>query len=175
MFCPVCKKELEKMEVGGVVVDVCRGGCGGIWFDHFELMKFDEPHELAGEALLNIERDESIIIDYEKRRVCPRCEDIVMMRHFFSVKREVEIDECPRCGGFWLDAGELSKIRSLFISEEERRAAAERSFSELFDKKLNNMRMESIKQSERAKKISHILRFICPSYYIPGKQDWGAF
>jgi len=24
-------------------------------------------------------------------------------------------------------------------------------------------------------KISNMFRFICPSYYIPGKQDWGAF
>ena len=30
-----------------------------------------------------------------------------MMRHFFSVKRQVEVDECPGCGGFRLDAGKM--------------------------------------------------------------------
>jgi Zn-finger nucleic acid-binding protein len=34
-----------------------------------------------------------------------------MLRRWFSRKREVEIDECPACGGHWLDAGELAKIR----------------------------------------------------------------
>ena len=29
----------------------------------------------------------------------------------FSAKRRVEVDECPGCGGCWLDAGELEKIR----------------------------------------------------------------
>jgi len=30
-----------------------------------------------------------------------------------SIKyKEIEIDECPNCKGFWLDAGELEKIAS---------------------------------------------------------------
>ena len=35
-----------------------------------------------------------------------------MMRHPFSVKREIEIDECPNCAGYWLDHGELDAIRN---------------------------------------------------------------
>ena len=27
----------------------------------------------------------------------------------------------------------------------------------------------------KARRIAHAFRFICPSYYIPGKQSWGAF
>jgi Zn-finger nucleic acid-binding protein len=33
-------------------------------------------------------------------------------RHFFSAKRRVQVDQCPNCGGYWLDAGELELIRS---------------------------------------------------------------
>jgi Zn-finger nucleic acid-binding protein len=33
-------------------------------------------------------------------------------RHFFSAKRRIEVDECPNCGGYWLDAGELAQIRA---------------------------------------------------------------
>jgi Zn-finger nucleic acid-binding protein len=33
-------------------------------------------------------------------------------RHFFSAKRRVEVDQCPNCGGYWLDAGELNQIRA---------------------------------------------------------------
>jgi Zn-finger nucleic acid-binding protein len=98
-----------------------------------------------------------------------------MMRHFFSVKREVEVDECAACAGIWLDAGELKRIRSLFNTEEERRQAAQEYFEEIFGEELDRMRRESQEKLERTRRIAHIFRFICPSYYIPGKQDWGAF
>jgi hypothetical protein len=37
------------------------------------------------------------------------------------------------------------------------------------------MRAKGQKEAERARNIARIFRFICPSYYLPGKQDWGAF
>ena len=175
MKCPACENILQEMTVGGVAVDVCKGGCGGIWFDNFELKKFDEPHESAGEALLDVERDESLIVDHTKRLKCPKCDDIVMMRHFFSVKKGVEVDECPGCAGFWLDAGELRKIRSLFETEEERHKAAEEYFEEVFGDQLRAMKAENEVKLAKTRKIVNLFRYICPSYYIPGKQDWGAF
>ena len=175
MKCPACGNPLQEMTVSDVTVDVCKGGCGGIWFDQFELKKFDEPHESSGEALLEIERDESITLNHTKRWKCPKCDDIVMMRHFFSVKKEVEVDECPGCGGFWLDAGELRQIRSLFKTEAEREAAADRYFDEVFGDELVEAKAESGEKVARAHKVANIFRFICPSNYIPGQQDWGAF
>ena len=175
MNCPACENELQEISVGGVEVDVCRDGCGGIWFDNYELEKFDETHESAGEGLLDIERDDSVIVDHTKRLKCPACDNVVMMRHFFSVKKEAEVDECPNCGGFWLDAGELGKIRSLFKTEEERHKAAEEYFSEVFGGELAAMEAEDQAKLNKVLKISNMFRFICPSYYIPGKQDWGAF
>jgi len=175
MKCPACGTRLTEMVVGDVVVDVCQGGCGGIWFDNWELKKFDEPHEHLGEQLLDIDIAPNIKVDYSKRRQCPKCAGVTMMRHFFSVKREVEVDECAACAGIWLDAGELKRIRSEFNTEEERRQAAQEYFEEIFGKELDRMRRESQEKLERARRIAHIFRFICPSYYIPGKQDWGAF
>lgn len=172
MKCPACGNPLQQMTVSDVTVDVCKGGCGGIWFDNFELKKFDEPHEAAGQVLLSVERNESIVIDHTKRLKCPKCDDIVMMRHFFSVKKEVQVDECPGCGGFWLDAGELRKIRSLFNTEQERERAAEEYFSKVFGDRLDAAKAEN---EATASSIANMFRFICPSYYIPGKQDWGAF
>jgi Zn-finger nucleic acid-binding protein len=95
----------------------------------------------------------------------------VMMRHFFSIKKDVEVDECPGCGGFWLDAGELGRIRSLFKTEEERNKATDDYYSEIFDNQLPEMNAKA----EKAQSIANMFRFICPSYYIPGKQNWGAF
>lgn len=175
MTCPGCGRELEAMTVDDITVDVCRSGCSGIWFDRFELEKFDEPHEEAGLALLEIEKDPNVTVDRNRRFSCPKCPDIVMMRHFFSVLREVEVDECPSCAGFWLDFGELGQIRSQFDTEEERSAAALAYFGEVFGEKLAAMRAESEEKAEKARRIAHIFRFICPSYYIPGDQEWGAF
>lgn len=175
MNCPACGNQLQQMTVSDVSVDVCKGGCGGIWFDNFELKKFDEPHESAGEELLDIERDESIVIDRSEKIKCPKCDNIIMMRHFFSVKKEVEVDECPNCCGIWLDAGELAKLRSLFNTEEEKNEAAKEYFAEIFGSHLNAMQEKDQAKLEKARKIANIFRFICPSYYIPGKQKWGAF
>jgi uncharacterized protein len=107
--CPVCSNVMTTMEADSVTVDVCAGGCGGIWFDRFELARVDEVQESAGEKFLEVERDPTLHPDLSKRIHCPRDSEI-MMRHFHSVKRGVVVDECPRCAGFWLDAGELAII-----------------------------------------------------------------
>lgn len=92
-------------------MDVCKGGCAGIWFDAFELQKVDEQQEISDEWLLNIERDPAVRVDASRKRACPRCDGIKLKRHFFSAKRQIDVDLCPGCGGYWLDAGELEKIR----------------------------------------------------------------
>src|SRR5688572_11282347 len=111
MKCPVCTNDLASVNAGGVTVDVCVNGCGGIWFDQFELKELDEPRETAGDLLNQVTSEKVGLPTNDERRNCPRCPDIVMMRHFFSPKRRVVVDECPQCGGFWLDAGELALIR----------------------------------------------------------------
>src|ERR1700742_4872221 len=98
MTCPACGHALSSLTVGGLTVDVCDGGCAGIWFDRFELKKVDERSESAGAALLDVRRDPNVAIDPAKRYHCPKCTDgVVLMRHFWSVKRAVTIDECPEC------------------------------------------------------------------------------
>ena len=72
MKCPACYNELVQKQVGNVSVDVCEGGCGGIWFDAFELQRVDEEQEPAGEHLLEVERDARITIDPARKRPCPR-------------------------------------------------------------------------------------------------------
>jgi Zn-finger nucleic acid-binding protein len=103
---------LTEIQVGSVAVDVCKNGCGGIWFDAFELERVDDEKESAGELLVDIHRDEAVVVDPNRKRECPRCDGIKLQRHFFSAKRKVEVDQCPNCGGYWLDAGELAQIRA---------------------------------------------------------------
>jgi len=163
------------MTGGRITVDACKGGCASIWFDRYELMRVDESDESAGEGLLEIERDPDLQVDLSQRLSCPRCPEVVMMRHFFSAKRQVVVDECPNCGGHWLNPGELRTIRTEYASEEERERAAQAYFSEVFGPELAAERAETDEDLARAQRIAHAFRFISPSYYIPGKQDWGAF
>lgn len=175
MNCPVCSNLLMRMEAGRITVDVCEGGCGGIWFDRYELMRVDESDESAGESLLETARDPDLEINLARRLHCPRCPEMVMVRHFFSSKRRVVVDECPNCGGHWIDPGELRDIREEYASEEERKRAASRYFSEVFGPELAAAHAETEEDLVRARRIAHAFRFICPSYYVPGEQDWGAF
>jgi len=123
MNCPVCFNPLSSTTIGKLTVDVCRGGCGGIWFDAFELQQVDEPQESTGAWLVDIERDPQIHVDTIRKRACPRCQGVKLKRRYFSPKRQFEIDECPGCGGYWLDAGELEKIRDEMDESARRKEA----------------------------------------------------
>ena len=173
MKCPACGNTLEIKTGQAVKLDVCTNGCAGIWFDNYELAKFDEPFEPADE-LLELEPQQGATVD-PARRQCPKCDNITMLRHFFSVKHEVEVDECQSCGGIWLDHGELAAIRQLFSSTEQREQAAHEAFAEEFEQILADDWKKDQERLEKARRFAHALRFLCPSYYIPGKQKGGAF
>lgn len=175
MKCPACGNSLTEKTVDSITVDVCDGGCGGIWFDNFELEKVDNSSESAGEALLDNGRDESVTVDHRAKRSCPRCGDQSMMKHFASTNREVEVDECPACGGVWLDAGELGGIRAQYATEDDREKAFQAYFDEVFGEELTRMRAQSEDKALKAQRFARMFRFICPTSYIPGKQTWGAF
>lgn len=175
MNCPACGRALSAHDTGGITVDVCRDGCGGIWFDAFELQRVDEAHESVDEGLLDVPYDPMVQVDHDARRNCPRCSGIVMMRHFFSVRRQIEVDSCPGCGGYFLDHGELEAIRTQFESESERREAARAFFAETFDPQLEEQATQSNERRESARAFARMLRVLLPSYWLPGKQPWGAY
>ncbi len=175
MNCPACENEMTQKSVQGVVLDVCIGGCGGIWFDNLELKKVDEEHEAIGQDLLEVDYDPEVVVDGSLRRDCPHCDGIVMMRHFSSIKREVEVDECPSCGGFFLDRGELNSLREQYTTDEERSDAAVAMFGEMFDEDLEDQHERGWRQVESMRRLAKMFRFLLPSYYLPGRQKWGAY
>jgi len=145
-----------------VSVDACRGGCGGIWFDHHELGKFDEPHEAAGEALLDLERNTNIHVDLHKKRNCPKCKGVVMVRRFFNAKRQVEIDECPRCAGVWLDYGELGMIRTTHASGQDREEAVEEYLREVLGR--DSAAEPGRGDLDTSHRLSRVFRFLTPRH-----------
>lgn len=139
MNCPACASPLVALPVEGLVVDVCREGCGGLWFDAFELSKVDQAHEKLGEALVALDFEPTAAI-LPNKRPCPKCPGITMLQHKFSPDKPVMVDECPNCGGVWLDGGELADIRRRSPSTDDRKKAAQRFFDRILVEDLAQLR-----------------------------------
>lgn len=107
MKCPACNGPLREKGAGGMTLDVCYGGCGGIWFDATELDRVDAR---AATTLHSVwQTPHQKVAPLEPRR-CPRCPDQILDRRWFSAAEKVEIDQCPQCRGIWLDAGEFTRV-----------------------------------------------------------------
>lgn len=175
MKCPACSNELKPQVVNGVTLDVCAPGCGGIWFDQFEFKKFDEKIEPDVEKLISLPSVKAVQGNPQVLHQCPRCKSGKMQRHFSSVQKKVMMDTCAQCGGVWLDAGELTTIRDEFKTEDERRKAADKIFGDMFDSQIAAATAKSGADASRAGAYARAFKFICPSFYIKGKQGGGAF
>ena len=106
--CPSCGDALRRSDVGeygSVALDVCPN-CRGTWFDAGELDQLD------GSVWANVEHQafREVAPDHP-RAACPRCE--IPLEAVAPAEVEVTVDRCPACHGFWLDAGELDRMRDL--------------------------------------------------------------
>ena len=107
MKCPSCKSPLREKGAGGMTLDVCYGGCGGIWFDAAELERVSARAAATLHTVWNVPVTN---VKLTEPRRCPRCPDLILERKWFSDAKKVEIDQCAKCGGVWLDAGEFTRI-----------------------------------------------------------------
>jgi uncharacterized protein len=140
MKCPACAASLTPLKLEALIVDVCREGCGGLWFDNFELARVDQAHEQLGEALAALEFNPAAVV-LQQKRLCPKCPDIKMLQHKFSPSKPVIVDECPSCGGVWLDGGELAEIRRP-AATVDRKQVAQKFFNEVLNQELARLRAQ---------------------------------
>lgn len=70
-----------------------------------ENQRFSVPQK----SKISVETGEEFIL-------CPRCK-IDMQK---LVKKDVVIDVCKKCGGMWVDAGELEKLAKIKEEEDEK-------------------------------------------------------
>lgn len=159
MQCPRTGKPLKAVKVGGITVDISEA-CGGVFFDHLELEHFDEKSERRGAVLSDhLKQFQSPKIDLSQRIKCPKCIDITMQRHFYSPKKIIEVDECPGCGGFWFDYGELEKIRTLFPTKTDRENAAKAFEQSIIHSSTYQDHIQHLEAKEAiAKRITQIQR-----------------
>lgn len=116
MQCPVCNVDLRRTDLGEhgfVVLDVCEK-CNGAWFDNTEVDRLDDS------VWTNVEEHEFHVVAGDHPNAnCPKCESALT-----SVSPPDEpdliIDRCLACGGFWLDSGELDRMRNLASSVDSK-------------------------------------------------------
>lgn len=112
MKCPRCAKEMGAQIKGQGAdvfeVDTC-DTCGGIWLDAEELNKMDDNFFVAVEEITYSPAKTN---ESDKSLGCPRCSGPMDKVHPEEFDTLV-LDNCPTCKGFWLDAGELEKMKDV--------------------------------------------------------------
>jgi Zn-finger nucleic acid-binding protein len=158
MKCPRTGKELKPVTIGGIEIDLSMG-CGGVWFDQLELEHFDEVHEEAGTLLVQHMKDHHKPLENSGVRLkCPKDTDVVMMRRYYSPVQQIEIDECPQCGGIWLDTEELSGIRDLFPTQEQREEAGKKFVDNMMNSPEVKEHQSDVKMlSDKLEKVTNVL------------------
>ncbi len=110
--CPKCRaKTLHTFNTSeGVVVDLC-DKCRGMWMDKGETARsaelendFPDYNAVAGSAVLT-------------DLICPSCgSKLYNMK--YAPQSDLMIEHCQKCGGIFLDAGEISKIETISANSE---------------------------------------------------------
>lgn len=126
---------LQSQSVNGIEIDVCPLS-GGIWFDRFELKKFDEAHEPLISLLALLPKNPKAPEILKSRR-SPKNPEAIMQQHPYGPKGAngaLIVDTCPVSAGIWLDYNELQKIRELYPTEAEMKKLSEELVNNAFKK-----------------------------------------
>ena len=128
MQCPVCRSEQLIVEVEGVELDLCLGGCG-TWFDGQELRQlFELTGAPAGLHDLEQRLEELPRGEHGPVRRCPRCRG--RMQHVRAPGSDggVILDRCRHGHGLWFDPGELEELLSVSLGERDDALSAVRDY-----------------------------------------------
>lgn len=162
MRCPACSSLLTKDFEIGIELDVCPA-CGGIWFDDGELRTLMEQGE---QAVQHVEKEavphrEQVAKTSERQ--CPACR-IPLDTYCYNYSSTVKLDSCRKCGGIWVDNGELDAILACQASNAAN-ADLERSKAEA----LGAMQESLDKTRARARTVLEVSKFLMRNVY-----GWGT-
>lgn len=161
LICPACGEFMKKVFIPehNIWVDICTDGCGGIWFDNREDLKFDEQNENIDLILEELKGKEFKPVDTTKDRYCPVCA-VKLVKNFCSAKHQIEIDECYSCGGKFMDRGELEGMRAQYSTEDERIEAVNALAGKLFGAQLaaQDAELNSLKEHNAKSPLAGIRR-----------------
>lgn len=119
MKCPKCYALMETVEFGADSTVMRCTGCSGL-FCKWQTLEQLRDEWLAdtvldkGSAALGAKHDKMLDI------ACPDC-GATMDRVQDSDQSHITLDTCPDCDGVFLDAGELTDIKSVTLMDHVRR------------------------------------------------------
>jgi len=118
MKCASCGAQMQTDSEPDLKIEKC-AACGGIFLEKGELDVLATG--LAGDVEF-CAFDDELPLDTFKARACPRCADAEMRKIEFLRYTGVILDHCAKCGGFFLDGGELAFVNAALrkISGRER-------------------------------------------------------
>jgi len=123
LFCPRDGAELKTEREQGIQVDRCPA-CRGAWYDYDELAALESTVAGEEQRLGTIE-----YAKHESTLLCPVC-DAPM--HAFNYRAyNLELDACAEGHGWWLDAGESERVRTIMrerVSGLRRSASAQKAW-----------------------------------------------
>ena len=160
MKCPACENKLTEHKISGVQVFVCRGSCGGLWFQLNQTRKIERLKPGAGSAFLHLEVADGVKTYRGAEHPCPHCKTTLLYRHFFSRKFDTEVNQCSKCSGFWIDVGGLAKI--VKSSSEEKKELIEIYFTTIMNEKISGMNLGNQDVAQAAELIKKIFDFLRP-------------
>lgn len=112
LICPECGGSLHEVYASAnygrvLLLDQCRG-CGGVWFDRWELYFVTDK---SIKDLEGIDASSFIapVAPHPAKGQCPRCEKELAVFIDNNLPKDALIERCPGCNGLWLNRGELGK------------------------------------------------------------------
>ncbi len=162
MKCPSCSSKLDHFHIAGIDVQACREGCGGFWVGGLEIKKLPKSRAGSGRELLTLGGAPGVRLFRDVEHICPQCETTLLYRHFFSRKHALEVDQCSKCGGLWMDFGEGNVLKKFSAPGAESSMEKWKQLEGVLKDKLDQMDPENPDVQESREKISNLLRFISP-------------
>jgi PAT family beta-lactamase induction signal transducer AmpG len=113
MRCPKCRSDMQQIMIDGTEVDRC-SDCRGLWFDDGELSKLRSKEAAAALDIGDVKtgKRQNEIEHYR----CPRCAG-AMNRLVDPDQPHIWFEQCDSCRGSFFDAGELTDLASVSVSD----------------------------------------------------------
>jgi Zn-finger nucleic acid-binding protein len=111
MKCPDCNADLVQKKRSGVEMEICPS-CQGMWLTRQELTQLEDEVFDFGDD----EKGSLMLGSADTTRKCPQCSQ--PMKSFEYRLYDLEMDFCEAQHGFWLVAGEDTRVLELMKKEE---------------------------------------------------------
>ena len=84
-------------------------GCGGVWCDDLEMHRVS-PRSVRSLNKLNAKKLQKLV-PIKKNLTCPKCRGSLKEFKDPYFPKQIKLEHCYDCGGFWLNRGELLQFK----------------------------------------------------------------